>query len=290
MPFAVAAAGIGAAGSIASGIMTSNAAGAAAKAQENAANQASAIEQQKYDQTRTDLLPFLTGGTNALSSLQKMLGIGPGGNGASSPLLAMLGIGPDGQPTGAGINPAAFQNSPGYQFQKQQTLDAVTNSAAARGGLGGNALKALQSNASGLANQSWNQYLSNLNTGWQGMVGNLQNLTNLGANAGSNLGTASMNLGTELGGNQQAIGNAQSAGITASNNALVGGIGGALNDIGGYFSGNQNMFSSGSAPGTTVSMPGMGSLTYGSNYIAPPPGYYPGGYGSVPGYGVGGQG
>lgn len=252
MPFAVAAAGIGAAGSIATGIMGSNASSAAARAQENAANQASQLEQGMYNQTRQDLAPYMDAGTNALSAYQKMLGIGPGGTGATSPILQMLGIGPNGQPTGGGINPATFQSSPGYQFQLQQGMDAVTNSNAARGGLGGNALKALQQYGSGLANQSWNQYLQNANTGWNTLTSNVGGLANTGATVAQNLGRFSMGLGGALGENAMEVGNAQAGGIMGGYKALSGGIGQAIGDIGGLLAPGGGKQSPLSGLGTSI--------------------------------------
>jgi hypothetical protein len=292
MPFAVAAAGVGVAGSLAAGYMTSQAAGSAASAQEAAANQATQLEQGMYGQAQQNLAPYMDAGTNALSAYQKMLGIGPGGAGPTSPLMQMLGIGPDGKPTGGGIDPSTFQSSPGYRFQMQQGMEAVTNSNAARGGLGGNALKQLQNYGAGQANNSWQQYLQNVNTGWQGLTGQVAGLAGAGQNSATDLSKMGMSLGTEMGSNALAVGNAQSAGIMAQNDAWTGAIKGVSNAAGGYLTGMGGM-SGGGGGGQTVSMPGQGSLTYGSNYMAPPPQQYYGGNGMAPtggypGYGVSG--
>jgi len=229
MPFGVAL-GLGAAGSIANGIIGSNAANSAASAQRAAANQASQTEMSMFNTAQTDLQPWMQGGNNALASLQKMLGIGPGGGGATSPLLQMLGIGANGQSTG-GINPTNFQGSPGYQYQLNQNMNAVTNSAAARGGLGGNALKQLQSTGQGLANQDWSQYLSQLNTGWQGLVGNLTGLSGQGMSAAGDIGNAAMKTGAEVGGNQIGAGNATAGGTIGSANAISGSINDFLKNL-----------------------------------------------------------
>lgn len=69
----VAAAGIGAYGSM-------NAAGTQAQGAQNAAN----TNLQMYQQTRQDLLPYMSGGAGAYSQLQQLLGIGGGGGGGSS--------------------------------------------------------------------------------------------------------------------------------------------------------------------------------------------------------------
>ena len=215
--------------SLASGLIGSNAAGNAADKQQQAAQQADQLLQGNYDVTSGNLSPFISGGTNALKSLSSLLSTG--GNGANNPVLSLLGIGMNGQPTGGGINPAAFENSPGYQFQLQQGTDAVTNSAAARGGLGGNALKALQSYGSGLANQSWNQYLGNVSGGWNSLISQLTGLAGLGENAGSSLGNIGAGLAGGMSNAIQGGGNAASAGTIGSANALTGGFNGLINNL-----------------------------------------------------------
>jgi len=226
MPFMVAA-GIGAAGSLASGIIGSNAASSGAKAQENAAQLASNTELSMFNTAQSDLQPYMQGGTNALAALQKILGIGPGGSGATNPMLQMLGIGANGQATGGGIDPSKFQSSPGYQFQMQQGEDAITNSNAAKG-IGGNALKQLQSYGQGTANQGWQQYLSNLSGAYGNLTDQLSNLVGRGQGAAGGVASAAMGLGSEIGGNQIGAGNAQASGTIGSANAL----GGALQGIG----------------------------------------------------------
>jgi hypothetical protein len=124
-----------------------------------------------------------------------------------------------------------FQAGPGYQFQLGQGVDAATRAASAAGGgnaFSGNTLKAAQDYGSNLANQTYQQYLGNLqsqqglyaplalqgaSTAAQGVGGaNLtgataganvytgtgQNLANLYSNTGQNVantyGTAGQNL------------------------------------------------------------------------------------------------
>jgi hypothetical protein len=233
MPFGAILAGglLSGAGSIFSGLMGSNAAKDAAKTQASAETAATNAELGMFNTAQSDIAPWLSGGQNALAALQKALGIGPGGTGATNPLLTMLGIGADGKPTGSGINPATFQASPGYQFQLQQGLNGVTNSAAAAGGLGGNALKALQGYGSGLANQSWSQYLGNVNTGWQGLIGNLSGLSGQGAGAAGTMGNQALATGGQIGSNVTGAGAAAAAGTMGSTNALAGGITGATGGL-----------------------------------------------------------
>lgn len=257
MPFAYAA-GIAAAGSIASGVIGANAAGDAAKTQAAAARDATNAQLQMYDSTVQREQPFLQAGTNALPALQRLLGLDASGTGsASSPLLAMLGYGGPGG-TGAGnINPATFQGSPGYQYQMQQGNNAITNSA--HGNIGGNALRALQANGQGLANQNWNQYLGNFGNAYQGLVGNVSNLVAGGQNAANGLGQIGTTVGGQIGSNMIGAGNAGAAGIMGGANALAGGINGVGQNGLLYALMNQRQSGGGGGGGLFDSLFGGGS-------------------------------
>lgn len=66
MPSAVIGAGIGAVGSIASGLISSHAAGKAADAQAKAAQQSLDFTKKQFAQTRADLAPWRQTGNQAL--------------------------------------------------------------------------------------------------------------------------------------------------------------------------------------------------------------------------------
>ena len=264
MPWgAVAGAAIAAAGSIGSGVMGSNAAGNAANQQAAASQAATTQETNMYNETVARELPFVTSGQNALTQLQSLLGVGPGGTGQpTSPILQMLGIGGTGG-TGAGsINPATFQGSPGYQYQLQQGLGAVTN-ANAPTGIGGNALRALQQTGQGLANQNWSNYIGSAGTAWQQLLANISNLVGIGQNAAGNLGNTATQVGSQIAGNTIGAGNALAAGTIGSANALAGGIGGAVNNSLPYLLSNQ----SGGGVGPIT---GIGNLFSGYNWNGTP--------------------
>lgn len=228
MPWGVAAAGISALGSIGSGIMNSNASKSAAQTQANSTNAATATELGMYNQNVAREAPFVSAGTNALPGLLKLLGLDSSGGGTpSSPIMNMLGLGQGG--TGQ-IDPSTFQGSPGYQYQVQQGNNAITNMA--HGNLGGNALRALQANGQQLANQNWNQYLSNANGAYQGLVGNVSNVVGSGQNAANFLGTAGQGVAGQIGGNTIGAGNAMAGGIVGGAKNLSGGINGAAEGLG----------------------------------------------------------
>src|SRR5215469_6407967 len=92
MPVAIPLAIVGA--GVAGAAISGSAAKSAANTQAQAANQATQLQEQMYQQTRSDLGPFRTTGASFLPGLQALLGVNPDG----SPVVA-------GQPnvnTGAG--------------------------------------------------------------------------------------------------------------------------------------------------------------------------------------------
>lgn len=182
-------------GTVGSALIGSNAASGAAKNEKGALLNASNIEQNQYNQTAANLQPYISGGQNAFSALQNALGIGTGGGAGS-------------------INPAAFQASPGYQFQLQQGLNSVQNATANTGGVGGgNALKALQSYGSGLANQGWQSYLGNLGGVASSGQTAATDLGKFGASMADQVGQNTVDSGLAGAGNSMAQGNIWSSAL-----------------------------------------------------------------------------
>lgn len=266
MPYGYAAAAVG---SVASSLIGSSASDKAAKQQAQAQQEALQLQEQNRQQTVGAIQPYQAYGTNALQNLQQLLGIGPGGAGpvASNPILQMLGIGGPG-PTGQ-INPATFEGSPGYQYAKQQGLDAVTN-AATRGPGGGNALLALQKTGTQLANQNWGDYLSNASTAWQQLLQNIGGGVSTGLNSTSLLAGSGQNFANAAGGNLAGIGNALSAGTVGGANATIGNINNLAGLAGGAAMSNPGWFgqlfgssnNSGTGPTTTVYNPNVTGGSY----------------------------
>jgi hypothetical protein len=139
MPFGISlggaaliAGGVGAAGSLATGIMQSQ---NASDAQDKA--------QGLYAQQRTDTAPWRTTGAQALPATADLLGL----NGPDAAARAM----------------GNFQTSPGYQFQLEQGLRAIDAGAAAQGMLrSGATLKEEQKFGSDLANLDFSNYYNRL--------------------------------------------------------------------------------------------------------------------------------
>lgn len=223
MPWGVA---IGAVASIAGAAISSSGAQSAADTQAQASQNASNAQLQMFNQTQQNLQPFIQSGQNALPALQSQLGIGQGGSfNPNAPLMAPFSA-------------SQYQQSPGYGFQMQQGIDAIQNSAAARGGIhGGNTLKSLDQFGQGLANSDYQQAYQNYVNRQQQQYGMLNNLVGSGQNAAAGLGGLSANVGQSVGSNMIGAGNALAAGQVGSANALTGG----LNSLGqGAYLYNQN--------------------------------------------------
>ncbi|HEY1089903.1 MAG TPA: hypothetical protein VGE47_02315, partial [Burkholderiaceae bacterium] len=139
----------------------------------------------------------------ALDSLAPVRDLGTQYNRAGTTLMDSLGLnGADGNARAT----QAFQASPGYDYQVEQALEGTLRKANAAGGLGGNALSALQDRAGQLANAeygNWRNSLSGLaglgaNVTMAGAQGTGQGYTNL-ANLATGYGLNSSNLIQQVG-------------------------------------------------------------------------------------------
>lgn len=143
--------------------------GASRGADAAAQAQLAAIDEQRrqYDQTREDMMPWLTAGRGALGRLEGLL-----------------------------ANPDSIQNSAAYQWRFNQGLQGLDRSAAARGNLfsGGHHADVL-GYGQGMASQEYTDQWNRL----AGLAGvgqtTASNLGAFGANAASNVGNALGNIG-----------------------------------------------------------------------------------------------
>lgn len=286
----------------------------AAGAQSKAAGQSAQIQVAQMNNNLARADPFITTGQIAAQQL-------PGAIATPMDL--------SGQPTVKDMptppaqfqwNPtlAGLQQTPGYQFQLQQGLQAQQNAATARGlGVSGAQLRGAADYAEGLAGTTYNQQLQNaIATNQQQLAGysqqlagftagqgayqnqfndywnnqlyksnQLQNIAQLGGNvavgAGSNLAQQASNVGNAV----QAQGAAQAAGIMGQTNALTSGI----NNISSLPLANQLLNGALFSGGSTIGGPAIsGTNTQSlipatSDMTAYPTNYYAGGS-SGPGY------
>jgi hypothetical protein len=231
-------------GSAVGGLFGASAAGDAAKAQSQAAQNAIDLQRSEFAQTTQNLLPFLQGGYGALQPLLQLIlsgQPGPFGNSFELPISSMVGAPPS--PTDPSLQ-SEFLQSPGYQYNLGQQQNAIQNSAAGRtGAISGNMLKALQTNASGLASQDWTNFYNNLNTNYQTRYGDianqrstvlsiLQNLISGGQAAAAQQGQFGQQSVSNIGSLLGTQGSANAAGILGSSNALTNALSGLTNNSG----------------------------------------------------------
>lgn len=253
MPQALIGGAISGVGSLIGGLFGSSAAQKAAQQQAAAGRAATSQQQtagtQAQDAQRSQL-------TSERTTAQPYTSLGAGTAGTLSNALAPGGdLGSRWTSTFQAPTAAQAEATPGYQFQLQQGLNALENSAFARGGgLSTGAAKNLTGYAQGLAstnyqntyNNALRAYNTNFSTNEQSqndLFNRLYSTTGLGANAAANLNSSTGNttnaLASGIMGNAQivgndimGVGNAQAAGTVGSANALTAGIGGAANAIG----------------------------------------------------------
>jgi hypothetical protein len=161
--------GVSAAVGVGASIYSANKAAGASKA---AANSSIGEQSREYDQARADNAPFRTTGASALDQVAKLYGldtVDANGNTVKGSGKADF---------------SSFTTAPDYTFNLDAGQDAINRSAAAKGGLlSGAAVKAGQTFASGLASNSFNDYVSHL----EGVAGQGQASTNATTAAGTNM-------------------------------------------------------------------------------------------------------
>lgn len=210
-------------------------ASSAAGNQEDAANKAANLQQQQYQQNRSDQMPYMQAGQTALGTIQSDQA---NGTGFATP-----------------FNMASFTSNPGYQFQLQQGQNAINSSAAATGGtLNGGTLKALQQYTTGLANTTYGDTYSRYLANSQQQYNQLYGVANLGENATAATGAQGTAAANASGNYLTQAGNASAAGAIGTGNAISSGIGGAANayNTASVLQGlqSQSGYSSGSTSGT----------------------------------------
>ncbi len=156
----------------------------ATEAQTNAANQAAALTQDQFDQTRADLAPYLGVGKNALYATSALSGVAaPDLTPAENRQVFETALG-------------NFFVSPDYLFRQSEGIKALDRSAAARGRLqSGAQLKAVNEFGQNLAASEFGNY-RNVLASLAG-IGQTEtnNIARYGANATANVGNALVGAG-----------------------------------------------------------------------------------------------
>ena len=182
----------------------------AAETQSANANRVAQMQQDQYQQTRSDLSPYRGIGTDATNQLSSRL----------SELTTPISVNPD-----------DFQNSDYYKFLTQQGQKAVTNSAAARGlASSGAALKGATAFSKGLASQEWQNNFNMQNVNQTNAYSRLKALVDTGQNASAQTGSAGQAAAQAAGTALTGGANAQAAAANATGTSIAN----LSNNIGGY--------------------------------------------------------
>ena len=196
----VGAAAVGAAGSA----YASKKSSSAAQTQAASADRASQIQQENFEQTRKDLMPYKQAGDTSLNQLMGQMT-------------------PDGyfNQTYTGQD---IYSDPSYQFRLQQGQNAIQSSAAAQGGLlTGATLKALQNYGQESASQEYGNAYNRFNADQTNRYNRLSNLVGIGQNAAAQVGNAGAQTSQAIANNTMAGANALAAGQIGSANAWTNG-------------------------------------------------------------------
>lgn len=216
-------------GSLIAANQQKKAAKGAANAAANAAGASAEQLQQNYDKTQANLQPYIDAGSGALTKINAVN---------------------NGDYTG-------FENSPDYIFARDQGIQGLDRSAAARGSLySGGQSADLAKFASGLATQNLNNYYNRL-TG----------LASLGQGSATSLGSIGTGNAAQQGNFNLAGAGAVGQGLYDSGNAnsnLVGSLAG----VAGQYLGSRGSNPTASSYGTPYAQQGAGLLG-GANYAGP---------------------
>lgn len=212
------------AGNLISGFGAQGAARTQAAGAQNASILSALMQQQGIDaakqmfgQAKETLSPYTGAGSDALKLLMgyvqgtgaQQAGIGGGGANLLSTFAPTM---------------AQLEQTPGYQWTKQQTLGAMTNAGAAKGlGASGNLLQGLGQAATGLASTTFNDQLKNYMAQNLQAYNMLMGPSQLGATAAGQVAQAATGLGGQMIGAYTNMGNTLGAGTMGSANALAGG-------------------------------------------------------------------
>lgn len=189
---------IAGAGSLAAAGKQASAAGRAADTQLQATRETNDMLRDFRGEDIERFSPFYEGGLDAYNALRFETGLGDRPEGYSG-----------------------FTATPGYEFRRDQGMDATQRSVAARQGLlSGSALKGMERFGQNFATGEYNNYL-----------GRLGGLASGGQSAAGMQAGVSGNFGTQIGQNMMQGGQAAATGITNAANAGAAGIVGATNAI-----------------------------------------------------------
>lgn len=206
-----------------SSIVSGFGANSAAKEQAKAANNAAALEAQAQQQARADLARGQTRALQVLNTgydegIRTLNPLVETGDVDYQAYRSELGLGE--RPEGY----SGFQETPGYQFTRNEGLGSIDAAYAARGGLNSGALeKARMQYATGLADQQYDNHLTRLGGLAQTGVNARGALSELQVNFGQDRANVFTNNAINSAQTRAAEGNALAEGVTRAGNAQAQG-------------------------------------------------------------------
>src|SRR5262245_16707354 len=191
-------------------IFGSSAAQEAAGAQRNALTQGYGQLSGLYDTGRNALT---TNYTSALQPYQELYGKSSAGYDAYADASGANG------PAGLARAQSNFQTSPGFNFQLNTGIDALTRAGNAKGVATGNVLREAQDYGSGLASQEWGNYVNRLAPFLSGAQASAGGLSGVFTGLGQQLGQSYFGQGQQALNTQKAVGDAAATAAMDQNRA-----------------------------------------------------------------------
>ncbi len=214
----------------------------AAKAQRQAADQASATEMRMFEQTREDQKPYREAGYRSLAELE----------------AGMKGD------LGRSFTLADYQADPGYAFRLNEGTQALERSAAARGGLlSGGTLKDLTAYSQGMASQEYNNAYNRWTNDQTTQFNRLAAIAGIGQTATNNVNQIGTQVAGNVANNQLQAGNARASAYANTGASIGNAVSGGLQN---YMFQNQMKI-----PTSTTTVPGLNLNSGTSSFAWTPP-------------------
>jgi hypothetical protein len=211
------------AGAIAGGAMSSSAAKSAANTQAEAANRASQLQYDMFQQQMGLQEPFRQAGLSGQNRLLDLLGLS-GNTGATGYGSAMVPF-----------SQTDFTADPGYAFRLSEGMKALEGSAAARGLLkSGGTIAGGQQYAQGLASQEYQNAFNRYYDERNAMINPLEALRGSAQTAATSMGGAASQYGANVGNLMLGAADARAAGRIGSANAFSNALGQGASIFGNY--------------------------------------------------------
>ena len=177
----------------------------AAGVQSDAARYAADLQNQQFQQTRADMMPYMQAGTTALNRLS--MGLGKGGE-FDTP-----------------FSQTSFTQDPGYAFRLSEGQKQLDRMAAIRGGqISGSALKAAARYGQDMGSQEYQNAFNRYQTERNARLNPLQSLAGVGQTSTQQIGTMGANAASNVGNLTTDAAGARASGYMGVANAIGGGL------------------------------------------------------------------